>query len=107
MELFSIADRIEVKKVENTGIQHIAPENLSDAILLKEKLTYNNSGELAELALKYALSKTTFNKCLELEKQKKASDNLPDIIVHGKDIDYRLKNGSPFKWISSNKISYR
>lgn len=88
MKLFAVADKIELKKAENTGVTNIAPENLQDAKLLQAQLTYVRAfeyPELAELALKYTLSEENFNKCLEVEKQKKKFDNLPNIVVQGKD----------------------
>ncbi|WP_341791636.1 hypothetical protein [Rickettsia endosymbiont of Gonocerus acuteangulatus] len=96
MKLFAVSDRIEEKKAGDTAI-HLAPENLQDAIFLQTQLTYAKADEypeLTELALKYKLSEEDFNQCLEIEKQKKNSDNLPNITIHGKDLDCKLDSST-------------
>ncbi|HJD66631.1 MAG TPA: hypothetical protein LFV91_06370 [Rickettsia endosymbiont of Bembidion nr. Transversale] len=99
MKLFAVSDEIEEKKAGDTGI-HLAPENLQDAIFLQTQLTYERADEypeLAKLALKYKLSEEDFNQCLEIERQKKSFDNLPDITIHGKDLDYKLDSSTSLK----------
>jgi len=98
MNLFNLADKIEVKKANlegNTG-EHIQPDSLQEAKLLKTKISYLRAEEhleLAELALGYNLSEENFDKCLEIEKSKKTTDNLPNVIIHGKDINEKLESG--------------
>ncbi|WP_155810514.1 hypothetical protein [Rickettsia bellii] len=99
MKLFAVSDEIEEKKAGDTGI-HLAPENLQDAIFLQTQLTYERADEypeLAKLALKYKLSEEDFNQCLEIERQKKSFDNLPDITIHGKDLDCKLDSSTSLK----------
>ncbi|MCC8368923.1 MAG: hypothetical protein LN573_02430 [Rickettsia endosymbiont of Oxypoda opaca] len=99
MGLFAIADLIEQKLADLEGKVggHIAPKELSEAQNIKVKLTYKRADEYPELAkvsLDYNLNNELFDKCLDIEKRKKKSDNLPDVIVHGAEVSVDLRIGN-------------
>lgn len=96
LKLFAIADQIEIKKAEKlkkTGVPigaHLAPDDLTDAEQIKALLTYPRAEEdelLAELCLNYNVKEKVFNRCLELNKQRKTKDNLPDVAVNGLEVE--------------------
>ncbi|WP_341789832.1 hypothetical protein [Rickettsia endosymbiont of Polydrusus tereticollis] len=94
-----IADQIEQKLADLEGKVggHIAPKELSEAQNIKIKLTYKRADEYPELAkvsLDYNLNNELFDKCLDIEKRKKKSDNLPDVIIHGTEVSDDLRIGN-------------
>lgn len=50
---------------------------------------YDENPELADVFLKYHIKEDIFNKCLEISKNCKLKDKLPDVLVNGSDIDHK------------------
>ncbi|PWY53992.1 hypothetical protein DGG96_19315 [Legionella qingyii] len=68
-----------------------APATIAEAQILAAKIVYPNASKHPEMAaLFYAnkLDNNLFNQCLELEKRRKSTDNLPDIHINGNTINF-------------------
>ncbi len=82
IEFFQSAQQIET---HNNGK---APANIIEARQIAGKLTYQRYDEYPELALlckHYRVKEAIFDQCLELEKIRKKSDNIPDHLINGSD----------------------
>ncbi|MHB1947780.1 MAG: ankyrin repeat domain-containing protein [Gammaproteobacteria bacterium] len=63
-----------------------APKDLKEALKISKSIKYKNADidpELSDLCMLYDLDETIFERCLELKKQQKKSDNLPNTVIDG------------------------
>ena len=68
-----------------------APTNIHEVkqVLAKWKYkAYEQYPKLADICVEYKVSEDDFNKCIEIEKMRKTSDNLPDIRIDGKSVGH-------------------
>ena len=89
LKAFECADKIESYIADNDfdcSSKHMPPVDMADARDIHIKITYNkvaDNMELAKLCYQYNFTEEIFERCLEIPY--KAKDNLPDILVDGRE----------------------
>lgn len=76
-KLFKLAIAIEAKLERS-------PKDFQEAVNTVKMITYANASlypELADLCISYFIDENTFDRCLEIEKNRKTEDNLPEVII--------------------------
>jgi len=82
------------RAAEIEAILKRAPTSLQEALKISKSIKYKNAEsdpELADLCMFYDLDEAIFERCLELKKQQKTFDNLPNIVIDGKSGYYFVK----------------